>query len=571
MNKQGKIISIKQKIVTLTIAVAVLASLGALCLSIKNIKKELLNASISKVDTITQIAYNILETYKHRVDTKELTLAQAQEMALQDVREIRYEGENYIWINNYNNIMLAHPKKEGHDISTIADINGVKFFLDGSNIAREKGTGIVKYHWVKNGQDPSKVYPKVSFFRSFPDWGWVIGTGVYVDEINGVVLNVSLQVIFGTILIIAIIVVGVLFTIVKDLINTMANITNGLGGSYSLITSASNQVGTASTRLAEATTEQAAAIQETSATLEETTSMVRQNNQNTIEAAKLAKLSKESANTGNQGMVEMMSAMNEIKKSSDDISKVIKVIDDIAFQTNILALNAAVEAARAGDAGKGFAVVAEEVRNLAQRSAQAAKDTTGMIEKNINLSGHGADVAKTVCESINEIDAQSRKVSELLDEISVATSEQAQGIEQIRQAIVQIESVLQSNAQIADESAMASEELLNQTKNMNNIVEQLTEIVNGSNGKFAQMYTQTPQIARKNTQNKRLAAASSTPKLTTLGKKAATKKTTDSWQSDWKAETSKSAVQTLEQKPPKIVDMDKQITPEDIIPLGDDF
>lgn len=492
MGNHKSTVSIKQKIVTLVIAVSVLASLSALVLSIKNIKEELLKENLAKVTTITDIVYDILNSYKLRADKKELTLAQAQQLALQEVRAIRYDGENYIWINNYNNKMLAHPIKEGDDISAISDKNGIKFFYDGSELAKARGTGSVKYNWVKNGQDPKKVYPKISFFRSFPDWQWVIGTGVYIDEIDNIVFNVSLQILVGTLIIIAIIIIAVLATIVKDIVNTMTKITNGLGVTSHEITSASNQLEVASIRLAEATTEQASAIQETSATLEETTSMVKQNNQNTAEAAKLAKLSKVCADNSNHDMVEMMSAMEEIKKSSGDISKIIKVIDDIAFQTNILALNAAVEAARAGDAGKGFAVVAEEVRNLAQRSTQAAKDTTGIIESNISLSGKGATIAQTVYDSINEIDIQSTKVSELLDEIAVATNEQTQGVEQIQKAISQIESVLQSNAQTADESAVASEELLNQTVNMNNMVDNLIELVNGSKDGSSQTAYATP-------------------------------------------------------------------------------
>jgi methyl-accepting chemotaxis protein len=179
-------------------------------------------------------------------------------------------------------------------------------------------------------------------------------------------------------------------------------------------------------------------------------------------------------------MAKMMSSMEQIKKSSHEISKIIKVIDDIAFQTNILALNAAVEAARAGDAGLGFAVVAEEVRNLAQRSTRAAKDTTQIIESNISLSEEGSNIAKTVQQSIDEIDVQAKKVSELIDEIASATNEQAQGIDQIYKAISQMELALQSNAQIADESASASQELAAQSHSMNDIIGTLNQLVNGA-------------------------------------------------------------------------------------------
>jgi len=180
-------------------------------------------------------------------------------------------------------------------------------------------------------------------------------------------------------------------------------------------------------------------------------------------------------------MHRMMAAMEDLKKSSSEISKIIKVIDEIAFQTNILSLNAAVEAARAGDAGKGFAVVAEEVRNLAQRSAQAAKETTTIIEKNITMPEHGVQLASSVQDSINEIDDQSKKVSELLDEISVATNEQAQGISQINQAVSQMEIVISANAQTAEESSAASKALHGQTTNLRGIIEKLDKFVEGHN------------------------------------------------------------------------------------------
>jgi len=193
----------------------------------------------------------------------------------------------------------------------------------------------------------------------------------------------------------------------------------------------------------------------------------------------LARQSKEYASKSNNEMQAMMLAMADLQKSSAEISKIIKVIDEIAFQTNILSLNAAVEAARAGDAGKGFAVVAEEVRSLAQRSANAAKDTTVIIESNISVSEHGAQIAKTVQESIAEIDFQSKKVSELLDEISVATDEQAQGVNQINKAISQMEIVLASNAQTAEESSAASKALYAQTLTMNEIIANLEALVKG--------------------------------------------------------------------------------------------
>ncbi len=247
------------------------------------------------------------------------------------------------------------------------------------------------------------------------------------------------------------------------------------------VSAASAQVEAASQALAEGTTEQAASIQETSSTLEETSSMVQQNNENTRQASIMAKSATEYARKSNTEMHTMMNSMTDLKQSSNEIAKIIKVIDEIAFQTNLLSLNAAVEAARAGDAGKGFAVVAEEVRNLAQRSAQAAKDTTAIIENNISLSEQSADIAKKVNEALSQIDGEARKVSELLEEISSATEEQSRGVTEINKAIQQMEQVMQTNSATAEESAAASRELASQAVSVNDIVKSLIRLVEGAN------------------------------------------------------------------------------------------
>lgn len=293
--------------------------------------------------------------------------------------------------------------------------------------------------------------------------------------------------------------------ITKPIQRAIGELTTG----SSEVSAASAQVEAASHSLAEGTNEQAASIQETSSTLEETSSMVQQNNENTKQAAILSKNAKDYAEKSNSEMAVMMKSMDDLKQSSNEIAKIIKVIDEIAFQTNLLSLNAAVEAARAGDAGKGFAVVAEEVRNLAQRSAQAAKDTAAIIENNIALSENSAEIAKDVNNSLNQIDDETKKVSELLEEISTATEEQARGISEIHKAIQQMEQVMQSNSATADESASASRELASQASNVNEIVGSLIQLVEGAkitnssspllaNNKRKNLQTRIPSLNKAN-------------------------------------------------------------------------
>jgi methyl-accepting chemotaxis protein len=249
------------------------------------------------------------------------------------------------------------------------------------------------------------------------------------------------------------------------------------------VAAASSQVSASSQSLAEGASEQAASLEETSASLEEMSSMTKRNAENAETAKNLANQTRNAADVGAADMKEMSSAMDAIKSSSDNIAKIIKTIDEIAFQTNILALNAAVEAARAGEAGMGFAVVADEVRNLAQRSAQAAKETAEKIEDSIRKSGQGVQISAKVALSLGEIVEKARKVDELIGEIASASREQSQGIQQVNTAVTEMDKVTQSNAANAEESASASEELNAQAATLKEAVEELVQLVGGTAGR----------------------------------------------------------------------------------------
>lgn len=266
--------------------------------------------------------------------------------------------------------------------------------------------------------------------------------------------------------------------VVRGVSRTLQHLTQQLGQGSDEVSAAASQVSSTSQSLSQAASEQAASLEETSASAEELNSMTQKNAENSREAAIQMGKAEDEVREANSHLQQMLKSMEEINSSSEKISRIIKVIDEIAFQTNILALNAAVEAARAGEAGMGFAVVADEVRNLAQRSAQAAKDTAELIEDSINRSREGNGKLAEVAASIQKITASARAAKTLVDEVSMGSQEQARGIDQIAKAIVQMEQVTHQVAANAEEGASASEQLNAQAETVDQIVGQLGAMVN---------------------------------------------------------------------------------------------
>jgi methyl-accepting chemotaxis protein/methyl-accepting chemotaxis protein-1 (serine sensor receptor) len=268
-------------------------------------------------------------------------------------------------------------------------------------------------------------------------------------------------------------VVALIGFVVHGITTQLRAITANLSDGATQIASGSSQVSSSSQTLAQGASEQAASLEETSASAEEITSMTRQNAANTSQVAQLMGTVDQRVAEGNSTLSLMIESMKQINESSAKISKIIKVIDEIAFQTNILALNAAVEAARAGEAGMGFAVVADEVRNLAQRSAQAAKDTASLIEESIMTSIEGREQLQKVAEVVGSITEAASKVKVLVDEVNIGSQEQAKGIEEIARSLTEMDKVTQGTAAAAEESASASEQMSAQAQALSQIVDEL--------------------------------------------------------------------------------------------------
>ncbi len=267
------------------------------------------------------------------------------------------------------------------------------------------------------------------------------------------------------------------FSIVAGLVKTLREIAASVGTGAREVASAAAQVSSASQSLAQGSSEQAASLQETSAASGEISSMARRNTENSDASSKIAGESAGKLDETNRLLQQMVTAAGEIDASSNKISKIIKVIDEIAFQTNILALNAAVEAARAGEAGMGFAVVADEVRNLAQRSSQAAKDTAGLIEESIEKSRGGTARVDQIATALRGVTEDSARMKTLVEEVNLGSKEQARGIEQIANSIAQMEQVTQKTAAEAEETASASEQLRAQSDSMNQVAERLASLI----------------------------------------------------------------------------------------------
>ncbi|HOV87130.1 MAG TPA: methyl-accepting chemotaxis protein [Syntrophobacteraceae bacterium] len=374
---------------------------------------------------------------------------------------IRVGATGYIFFLKPDGKLMGHPTLESKTLAN-AEL---------ARIIGQRKDGYTTYR--ENGRD------KIAFFKYYAPWDWI----VVIDAVQSEVMNVSNIIkvglsVAGTFTLL----VAVLnFFFVRSITRPIHNLLDGLSEGANQVASASSQVSTASQSLADGASAQAASLEETSSSLEEMSSMTRQNAENARQANDLTRDTNRVVNQANSVMTELTRSMQEVSTASQETSKIIKTIDEIAFQTNLLALNAAVEAARAGEAGAGFAVVAEEVRNLAMRSAEAARNTSVMIEGTVRKIQDGVKLLGRTNEAFQEVARHTDQVGQLVERIAAASNEQAQGIEQVSRAAAEMDRVTQQTAASAEESASASAQLSAQAEQMLSSLDDLLKLI-GRNG-----------------------------------------------------------------------------------------
>jgi methyl-accepting chemotaxis protein len=498
------------KILSISIATVVLLILGVMFYVLPYMEKNLMNEKMNATKAVVDVAYSVLQSNLAEVTSGKRTLEEAQADTLVEIGKLKYHGSEYFWVNDLDTKILVHPKTElvGKTQAENKDPNGKRIFVEFVNVCKEKGEGVVDYMWAKPGS--TAPVPKISYVKLMKEWGWVVGSGIYVDDVKAQMDKMKWQILGGTLLLSLVIFAfawvvarrikqaldqaisasrriasgdltaqltvessdetGELIASLKEMNEGLARIVGEVRNGADSIATATEEIAAGNADLSQRTEEQASALEETASSMEELTSTVKQNADNAQAANQLAINASGVAGKGGEVISRVVITMESITDSSKKISDIIGVIDGIAFQTNILALNAAVEAARAGEQGRGFAVVAAEVRSLAQRSAAAAKEIKTLIEDSVGKVQDGSRLVEEAGRTTQEIVTSIKRVTDIMAEISAASQEQSSGIEQVNIAITQMDDVTQQNAALVEEAAAAAESLEDQARQMVGVV-----------------------------------------------------------------------------------------------------
>jgi len=504
--------SLTGKILCLSLGASVLMALTYIWV-LPHIRDRLFQEKSLKTQHLVEAAVSVAMHFHSLQQAGKLQEKNAQEAAKDALRAMRYAGNEYYWITDERPVIIMHPfspQLVGQDASGLQDKADKYMFKEMVTAAQAEGGGFVDYLWPKPGSE--KPVPKISFVKKVPGWNWIVGSGIYVDDVDAEVRNLMLT-IGGVVLAIFLIVLAAsLFlansvtkplkaalAMVKDIaagegdltkrlevstqdeigqlagefnrfVETIHDLIKSVKESASQLTHAVTEISQGNQDLSNRTQDQASAIEQTASAVEEMTSSVKMNAQHADEANQLSRETAELAKQGEEVMSQTVQAMEKVSGSSKRIVEIIDMVNSIAFQTNLLALNAAVEAARAGEAGRGFAVVAGEVRNLAGKSAQAAKDIQNLISDSADKVEQSGELAQQSGRFLSEIVTNIKKMASTVEEMSATGREQAQGIDEINKAMNQMDDGVQQNAALVEEAAAASEEVSAQANTLMELV-----------------------------------------------------------------------------------------------------
>jgi methyl-accepting chemotaxis protein len=534
--------SLKRKFIVMV----VVAALGLLSIAgawLRSERSHLLSERMQKTKGLVDIPYSILaEQQKLEMDGK-VSRAEAQKRALEAIHNLRYDGSNYFWINDVHPTMVMHPIKpelDGKDLSDFKDAAGKLMFVEVATVAKSSGSGFVYYMWPKPGKD--RPVRKLSFVKEFEPWGWIVGTGIYIDDVdaswraNAVVAGGLALGCLALLLITSTQVSRSIFRRLEEMVERIKDIAEGEGdltkrldvgsddevsrlarwfntfvdklqemltgiaSNTQSLANAGEEIAATSRQQALGADQQKDQTHQVATAMQEMASTVLQVSENSNRAADASQKAAEAARQGGKVVEETLSRMHAIAtsvgetakkidqlgKQSDQIGRIIGVIDDIADQTNLLALNAAIEAARAGEQGRGFAVVADEVRKLAERTSTATQEITGMIRsiqaetKNAVVAmqagteqvERGVELTRQAGSSLNDIIRMSDQVGDMIRQIATAATEQSATTEEINRSMEEIARITEASASGAKQTTDALGDLSALALNLRQLVNQ---------------------------------------------------------------------------------------------------
>jgi methyl-accepting chemotaxis protein len=465
---------------------------------------------------VVEAANGVVASYVGDVAAGRVSKADAQKQALERIAAMRYDGDNYLFVFDSQPVVLMHPTNKsvvGKNVGDRKDSDGKLYYVEMVKVGRDQKQGFVEYMGRLPGADDTNRTRKLSYLVHNEAWDWYLVTGVFLNDVEAQ-FRADLLKLLAILLVVGVVVSAMMLAIIRRItrslggepayavdiatriaagdltvkVNTrpgdtksllyemasmrerLATVIRGIHLGTDAIDVGAREIAAGNLDLSSRTEQQAGSLASTATNMDSLTSTVKQNADNARQAGQLANSASDIASRGGDVVGQVVQTMEGITESSRKISDIIGVIDGIAFQTNILALNAAVEAARAGEQGRGFAVVASEVRSLAQRSAQAAKEIKELIEVSVQRVGSGSEQVARAGETMGEVVNAVRRLTDIVGEISSASEEQRHGIEQVNQAISQMDQVTQQNAALVEEAAAAAGSLEEQARRLKQAV-----------------------------------------------------------------------------------------------------